>query len=110
MTKLVLRFVISGTFLMALIAAPSFSPAFAMGGASGGGGLGGGGYPAALMRLDPPEPPSSYPSQHSTTRHLAKVSAQPVQRSASATIMRPLSSRRRRLATTTTARSPSTSV
>jgi hypothetical protein len=58
MTRLVLRFVTLGTFLMVLIAVPSFTQAFAM----GGGGTGGGGsYPDSLMRLDPPEPPSSYP-------------------------------------------------
>ena len=56
MTKLVLRCVTQGTFLMALIAALSFTPAFAMGG--GGGGGGGGGVPSGLLRLDPP---SSYP-------------------------------------------------
>jgi len=50
MTKLVLRCVTQGTFLMVLIAALSFTPAFAMGG----------GYapPPSLLRLDPP---SSYP-------------------------------------------------
>jgi len=60
MTKLVLRCVTLGTFLMALIAALSFTPVFAMG---GGGGGGGGGVPAGLLRLDPPSssPPSSYP-------------------------------------------------
>jgi hypothetical protein len=80
MTKLVLRCVTQGTFLMALIAALSFTPAFAMGG--GGGGGGGGGVPSGLLRLDPP---SSYPrrsgikathkikknTKHSTTRPLA---------------------------------------
>jgi hypothetical protein len=61
MTKLVLRCVTQGTFVMALIAALSFTPAFAMGG--GGGGGGGGGVPSGLLRLDPPSsyPPSSYP-------------------------------------------------
>src|ERR1700721_1211311 len=58
MTKLVLRCVTQGTFLMALIAALSFSPAFAMGGGGGGGaggGAGGGGtYPSSLLRPDPP--------------------------------------------------------
>jgi hypothetical protein len=61
MTKLVLRCVTQGTFLMALIAALSFTPAFAMGGGggAGGGAVGGGGtYPSSLLRLDPP---SSYP-------------------------------------------------
>ena len=57
MTKLVLRCVTQGTFLMALIAGLSFTPAFAMGGGGGGGG-GGGSVPASLLRLDPP---SSYP-------------------------------------------------
>jgi hypothetical protein len=55
MTKLVLRCVTQGTFLTALIAVLSFTPAFAF----GGGGVGGGGVPAGLLRLDPP--PSSYP-------------------------------------------------
>jgi hypothetical protein len=54
MTKLVLRCVTQGTFLTALIAVLSFTPAFAF----GGGGVGGG-VPAGLLRLDPP--PSSYP-------------------------------------------------
>ena len=63
MTKLVLRCVTQGTFLMALIAALSFTPAFAMGGGGGGGGVGGGvggagTYPSSLLRLDAP---SSYP-------------------------------------------------
>ncbi|MGO8909230.1 MAG: hypothetical protein ACLQDM_07900 [Bradyrhizobium sp.] len=81
MTKLVLRFVTLETILVALIAAPSFTPAFAMGGGGGGAGAGGtgsSGYPAALMRLDPPEPPSSYSRRsgiksthkiNKTTRH-----------------------------------------
>jgi hypothetical protein len=57
MNKLVLRCVTQGTFLMALIAALSFTPAFARGGVGGGGGV-----PAGLLRLDPPPlPPSSYP-------------------------------------------------
>jgi len=55
MTKLVLRCVTQGTFLTALIAVLSFTPAFSF----GGGGVGGGGVPAGLLRLDPP--PSSYP-------------------------------------------------
>jgi hypothetical protein len=60
MTKLVLRCVTQGTFLTALIAALSFTPAFGAGGGAGGGG--GGGVPAGLLRLDPPpSPPSSYP-------------------------------------------------
>jgi hypothetical protein len=54
MTKLALRCVTQGTFLMALIAALSFTPGFAFGGFGGGGGV-----PAGLLRLDPP--PSSYP-------------------------------------------------
>ena len=62
MTKLVLRCVTQGTLLMALIAALSFTPAFAMGGGGGGGGGGGvggaGTYPSSLLRLDAP---SSYP-------------------------------------------------
>jgi hypothetical protein len=56
MTKLMLGCATQGTFLMALIAALSFTPAFAMG---GGGAVGGGGTClASLLRLDPP---SSYP-------------------------------------------------
>ncbi len=63
MTKLVLRCVTQGTFLMALIAALSFTPAFAMGGE--GMLLVQGGVPAGLLRLDPPpsSPPSSYPTR-----------------------------------------------
>ena len=61
MIKLVLRRVTLGTLLMALIAAPSFTPAFAMGGGGGGGGAGGAGYPSSLMYLTPSEPPPSYP-------------------------------------------------
>jgi hypothetical protein len=58
MTKLVLRCVTQGTFLTALIAVLSFTPAFSF----GGGGVGGGGVPAGLLRLDrPPSPTSSYP-------------------------------------------------
>jgi hypothetical protein len=73
MTKLVLRCVTQGTFLMALIAALSFTPAFAMGGGGGGGGgagggagggVGGGGtFPSSLLRLDAP---SSYPRRSGT--------------------------------------------
>jgi hypothetical protein len=60
MTKLMLRCVTQGTVLMALIAALSFTPAFAMGGGGAGGGAGGGGGTclSSLLRLDPP---SSYP-------------------------------------------------
>jgi hypothetical protein len=59
MTKLVLRCVTQGTFLTALIAVLSFTPAFSFG---GGGVGGGGGVPAGLLRLDPPpSPTSSYP-------------------------------------------------
>jgi hypothetical protein len=50
MIKLVIRCVTQGTFLTALIAVLSTTPAFA--------GVGGG-VPAGLLRLDPP--PSSYP-------------------------------------------------
>ena len=53
MTKLVLRCVTQGTFLTALIAVLSFTPAFSF----GGGGVGGGGVPAGLLRLDPPPSP-----------------------------------------------------
>ena len=70
MTKLVLRCVTQGTFLMALIAALSFTPAFAMGGGGGGGGVGGGGtYPSSLLRLDAP---SSYPRPGIKTTHKIK--------------------------------------
>ena len=55
MTKSVLGFVTLGTLLTALIAAPSFTPAFAM----GGGGTGAAGVPAGFLRLDPPQQPSS---------------------------------------------------
>jgi hypothetical protein len=54
MTKLVIRCVTHGTFLMVLIAVLSTTPAFA--------GVGGGGVPAGLLRLDPPpSPPSPHP-------------------------------------------------
>jgi len=56
MTKSVRRFVTLATFMTILIAAPSLTPAFAM---EGFGGAGFGGYPASLMRLDPPDQPSS---------------------------------------------------
>jgi len=78
MTKLVLRCVTQGTLLMALIAALSFTPAFAMGGGGGGGGgggVGGGGgggtYPSSLLRLDAP---SSYPRRSGikTTHNIKK--------------------------------------
>ena len=59
MIKLVLRFVTLATFLMALIAAPSVTPAFAAGG--GGGGGGGGGDPSSSIYPAPSYPPSSYP-------------------------------------------------
>ena len=62
MIKLVFRRVTLGTFLVALIAAPSFTPAFAMGaggGGGGGGGTGGAGIP--LIYFTPSEPPSAYP-------------------------------------------------
>jgi hypothetical protein len=52
MTRLVIRCVTQGTFLTALIAVLSTTPAFA--------GVGGG-VPAGLLRLDPP--PSSYPGR-----------------------------------------------
>ena len=53
MTKLMIRCVTQGTFLMALIAVLSTPPAFA--GVAGG-------VPAGLLRLDaPPSPPSPYP-------------------------------------------------
>ena len=53
MIKLVLRFVTRATFLMALIAAPSLTPAFAAGG--------GGGDPSSTAYPAPSSPPSSYP-------------------------------------------------
>ena len=56
MIKLVLRFVTLATFLMALIAAPSLTPAFAAGG-----GGGGGGEASSAMNPGPSYPPSSYP-------------------------------------------------
>jgi len=62
MIKLVFRRVTLGTFLVALIAAPSFTPAFAMGaggGGGGGGGTGGAGIP--LIFFAPSDPPSAYP-------------------------------------------------
>jgi hypothetical protein len=55
MTKLVIRYVTQGTFLTALIAVLSTTPAFA--------GVGGG-VPAGLLRLDPPSSqPSLYPGR-----------------------------------------------
>jgi hypothetical protein len=57
MTKLVLRCVTQGTFVMALIAALSFTPAFAMG------------YSSSLLRLDAP---SSYPRPGIKTTHKIK--------------------------------------
>jgi hypothetical protein len=67
MIKLMLRFVTLTTFLMALIGAPSFTPAFAMDGGGGGGG-GGGGDPASSSAIypAPPYPPSSYPRRWGT--------------------------------------------
>jgi len=66
MTKLVIRYVTQGTFLTALIAVLSTTPAFA--------GVGGG-VPAGLLRLDPPSSqPSLYPGrafQRSTTQPVA---------------------------------------
>jgi hypothetical protein len=71
MIKLVFRRVTLGTFLVALIAAPSFTPAFAMGGggagggggggAGGGGGGGTGGAGIPLMYFTPSDLPSAYP-------------------------------------------------
>jgi hypothetical protein len=69
MIKLVLRRVTLGMFLVVLIAAPSFTPAFAMGGGGGGGGAGGGGGGGTggagipLMYFTPSGPPSSYPGR-----------------------------------------------
>ena len=59
MTKSVLRCATLGTFLMALIAAPSSTLAFAIGAVGGVGGVGS--SPDSLLRLDPPSPaPSSH--------------------------------------------------
>ena len=68
MIKLVIRFVTLATFLMALIATPSLTPAFA----AGGGGGGGGGEPSSSMYTAPSYPPSSYPKR-SGTRATHKV-------------------------------------
>ena len=63
MIKLTLRFVTLATFLTALIAAPSFTPAFAM---DGGGG--GGADPASSSAIYPAPsyPPSSNPRRWGT--------------------------------------------
>jgi hypothetical protein len=63
MIKLTLRFVMLATFLTALIAAPSFTPAVAM---DGGGG--GGGDPASSSAIYPAPsyPPASYPRRWGT--------------------------------------------
>ncbi|HLX17877.1 MAG TPA: hypothetical protein VKS24_22020 [Bradyrhizobium sp.] len=71
MTKLVLRIVTLCIFLTVLIAAPSFTPAFAMGG--GAGGTGSGAYPSSLTRLDPPDQPSPQPRRaHVKSTHKIK--------------------------------------
>jgi len=63
MTKSVLRFVTLGAFITMLGAVPPFTPAFG----------GPGGYPASLMRLDPPEQPSPPPrSAHIKSIHKIK--------------------------------------
>jgi len=67
MIKSVFRRVTLGTFLVALIAAPSFAFAMGGGGGGGGGGAGGGGGGGTggagipLMYFTPSDPPSSYP-------------------------------------------------
>ena len=65
MTKLVIRCVTQGTFLMALIAVLSTTQAFA--------GLGGGGVPAGLLRLDPPPSPHPRRSGIKATHKIKKV-------------------------------------
>src|ERR1700681_1685248 len=74
MIKLVLRFVTLAMFLMALIAAPSLTPAFA----AGGGGGGGGGDPSATIYPAPSYPPSSYPRRSSikATHKIKKTTKQ----------------------------------
>jgi tetratricopeptide (TPR) repeat protein len=74
MIKLVLRFVTLATFLMALIAAPSLTPAFAAGGGGGGGGV----DPSSTIYPAPSYPPSSYPrrSGTKTTHKVKKASKQ----------------------------------
>ena len=73
MIKLVIRFVTLATLPMALIAAPSFTPASAMDG--------GGGDPAkdtTNYAWPPSYPPSSHPRQSdimATHRQLAKITA-----------------------------------
>jgi len=67
MIKLVFGRVTLGTFLVALIAAPSLTSAFAMGGGGGGAGGGGGGGTGGagipLIYFTPSDPPSSYPGR-----------------------------------------------
>jgi hypothetical protein len=64
MTKLVIRCVTLGTFLMALIAVLSTTSAFA--------GVGGG-VPAGLLRLDPPPSPHPRRSGIKATHKIKKV-------------------------------------
>jgi hypothetical protein len=64
MTKLVIRCVTQGTFLMALIAVLSTTSAFA--------GVGGG-VPAGLLRLDPPPSPPPRRSGIKATHKIKKV-------------------------------------
>ena len=72
MLKRVIKFGTLATFLMALTAEPSLSPAFAAGGGGGGGG-GGDPYSSAY-----PAPPSSYPQRSGTkaTHKVKKTSKQ----------------------------------
>ena len=71
MTKLVFRFATLGTFMTILVAAPTYTPAYAMGGSVGGFG----GYPDSLMRLDPPEQPSPQvkPARVKSTHKTKKI-------------------------------------
>ncbi len=73
MLKRVIKFGTLATFLMALTAEPSLSPAFAAGGGGGGGGGGGDPYSSAY-----PAPPSSYPQRSGTkaTHKVKKTSKQ----------------------------------
>jgi len=72
MTKSVRRFVTLATFMTILIAARPLTPAFAMG---GGGGTGSAGYPSSLMRLDPPDQPSSQlrPAHVKSTHKIKRI-------------------------------------
>src|ERR1700726_3010461 len=73
MIQSAIRFVTLGIFLMALIAAPSFIPAFAAGG-----GGGGGGDPYSSSYPPSSNPPSSYPQRPGTksTHRVKKINRQ----------------------------------